>query len=87
MIDFDYDIIWSNLPFLWEGMKVTLLLTFLALVGGLLLGTVLALIRVAKIPILAWVAAAYVNFFRSLPLILVIFCLYFLVPLILRLPV
>ena len=83
MVDFDYDIIWSNLPFLWEGMKVTLLLTFLALVGGLLLGTVLALIRVAKIPILAWVAAAYVNFFRSLPLILVIFWLYFLVPLIL----
>jgi glutamate/aspartate transport system permease protein len=38
---------------------------------------------VAKIPILAWVAAAYVNFFRSLPLILVIFWLYFLVPLIL----
>jgi len=83
MIDFDYDIIWNNLPFLWEGMKVTLLLTFLALVGGLVLGTVLALIRVAKIPILAWVAAAYVNFFRSLPLILVIFWLYFLVPLIL----
>jgi glutamate/aspartate transport system permease protein len=83
MIDFDYDIIWNNLPFLWEGMKVTLLLTFLAIVGGLLLGTVLALVRVAKIPILAWVAAAYVNFFRSLPLILVIFWLYFLVPLIL----
>jgi glutamate/aspartate transport system permease protein len=83
MIDFDYDIIWNNLPFLWEGMKVTLLLTFLAIVGGLLLGTVLALIRVAKIPILGWVAAAYVNFFRSLPLILVIFWLYFLVPLIL----
>jgi glutamate/aspartate transport system permease protein len=83
MIDFDYDIIWNNLPFLWEGMKVTLLLTFLAIVGGLLLGTLLALIRVAKIPILGWVAAAYVNFFRSLPLILVIFWLYFLVPLIL----
>jgi len=83
VIDFDYDIIWNNLPFLWKGMKVTLLLTLLAIVGGLVLGTLLALIRVAKIPILAWVAAAYVNFFRSLPLILVIFWLYFLVPLIL----
>jgi glutamate/aspartate transport system permease protein len=83
MIDFDYDIIWNNLPFLWEGMKVTLLLTGLAIVGGLFLGTILALVRVAKIPILAWVAAVYVNFFRSLPLILVIFWLYFLVPLIL----
>jgi glutamate/aspartate transport system permease protein len=83
MIDFDYDIIWNNLPFLWEGMKVTLLLTLLAIVGGLFLGTILALVRVTKIPILAWVAAAYVNFFRSLPLILIIFWLYFLVPLIL----
>jgi glutamate/aspartate transport system permease protein len=63
-------------------MQVTLLLTLLAVVGGLFLGTVLALVRVARIPILAWIAAAYVNFFRSLPLILVIFWLYFLVPLI-----
>jgi len=47
----------------------------------------LALIRVAKIPIASWIAAAYVNFFRSLPLILVIFWLYFLVPLIVGRPV
>lgn len=82
MSEFDYLIIWNNLPFLWEGMKVTLLLTLLAIAGGLVLGTVLALVRVAKIPVLSWIAAAYVNFFRSLPLILVIFWLYFLVPLI-----
>jgi len=87
MNDFDYQIIWKNLPFLWEGLQVTFLLTGLAVVGGIVIGTFLALIRIAKIPVASWMAAAYVNFFRSLPLILVIFWLYFLVPLILGRPV
>lgn len=82
MSDFDFAIIYNNLPFLFEGMKTTLLLTVAAVIGGILIGTVLAIVRLAKVPILSWFAAAYVNFFRSLPLILVIFWLYFLVPLI-----
>ncbi len=87
MGDFDYGVILNNIPFLWKGLIVTFKLTFLSIAGGILLGTFLALIRVAKIPVLSWVAAAYVNFFRSLPLILVIFWLYFLVPLIVGRPV
>jgi len=87
MGDFDYSVIFDNIPFLWKGLIVTFKLTFLSIVGGIVLGTLLALIRVAKIPIASWVAAAYVNFFRSLPLILVIFWLYFLVPLIVGRPV
>ena len=66
---------------------MTLLLTVLAIAGGIVLGTLLALIRIARIPVLATVSAAYVNFFRSLPLILVIFWLFFLVPLLLGRPV
>ena len=87
MGDFDYGVIINNLPFLWKGLLVTFKLTILSIIGGILLGTFLALIRVAKIPILSWIAATYVNFFRSLPLILVIFWLYFLVPLIVGRPV
>ena len=87
MGDFDYSVIFDNIPFLWKGLIVTFKLTFLSIVGGIVLGTLLALIRVAKIPIASWVAAAYVNFFRSLPLILVIFWLYFFVPLIVGRPV
>jgi glutamate/aspartate transport system permease protein len=59
----------------------------LAVVGGIVLGTILALVRIARVPVLAQFAAAYVNFFRSLPLILVIFWLFFLVPLIVGRPV
>jgi glutamate/aspartate transport system permease protein len=66
---------------------MTFLLTGLALVGGIILGTFLALLRIAKIPVLSQFSAAYVNFFRSLPLILVIFWLFFLVPLIVGRPV
>lgn len=87
MGDFDFSVIFNNLPLLFDGLKVTFLLTLLAVIGGIAIGTVLALIRIAKVPVLAWVAAAYVNFFRSLPLILVIFWLYFLVPLIVGRPV
>jgi glutamate/aspartate transport system permease protein len=87
MSDFDFDVIFDNLPFLLEGMKTTLLLTALAMVGGVVLGTLLALVRLSSMKTLAFIAASYVNFFRSLPLILVIFWFYFLVPLVLGRPV
>ena len=87
MFELDFSVIPANSSLLWEGIKMTFLLTGLAIVGGIILGTFLALLRIAKIPILSQFSAAYVNFFRSLPLILVIFWLFFLVPLIVGRPV
>jgi len=81
MGDFDFGVIVNNLPFLWQGLQLSLLLTFLAVLGGIALGTLLALARLSGIKPLALVAAAYVNLIRSVPLILVIFWFYFLVPL------
>ena len=87
MFELDFSVIPANSSLLWEGIKMTFLLTGLAIIGGIILGTFLALLRIAKIPILSQFSAAYVNFFRSLPLILVIFWLFFLVPLIVGRPV
>lgn len=87
MGSFDYAVILDNLPMLWEGMQMTLLLTMLAMAGGIIIGTFLALARLSSIKPLSMASAAYVNFFRSLPLILVIFWFYFLVPLVLGRPV
>ena len=84
---FDWKVILDHIPFLWEGMQVTFLLTFLAIVGGILGGTLLALCRLSKFAALAWFGGSYVNFFRSKPLILVIFWFYFLVPMLLGRPV
>jgi len=84
---FDTNVILENLHFLIEGMQLTLLLTLVAICGGLVLGTLLALARLSGFWILSLVSSTYVNFFRSMPLILVIFWFYFLVPLILGQPV
>ncbi len=85
--DFDWHVVVKNVPHLWDGMQVTLLLTVLAIVGGLIIGTILALLRLSHFRIMSFVAGSYVNFFRSMPLILVIFWFYFLVPIIVGRPV
>ena len=38
MTGFDFNVIWSSLPFLWQGLQLSLLLTVLAIVGGIVLG-------------------------------------------------
>ncbi len=80
LADFDTAALLRSLPFLWSGMLLTLQLTAMAVVGGLSLGLVLAVMRLSTVKPLAWAAAAYVNFLRSMPLILVIFWFYTLLP-------
>lgn len=87
MNDFDLSVIVNNLPFLWQGLQLSLFLTLLAVIGGIILGTLLALMRLSGILPLSLVAAGYVNLIRSVPLILVIFWFYFLVPLALGRPI
>ncbi|MCG8509256.1 MAG: amino acid ABC transporter permease [Rhodospirillales bacterium] len=81
---FDFSVIGSALPYLWDGMMLSLLLTGLAAAGSIVLGTILALMRLSGIALFEWIGATWVNFFRSLPLLLVIFWFYFLVPLIVQ---
>ncbi|MBB3811639.1 amino acid ABC transporter permease [Pseudochelatococcus contaminans] len=77
----DFSVVSNSLSYLFfEGMTFTLMLTAIATVGGLLLGTLIAMIRLSSLPVLPQVAAAYVNLMRALPLVLVIFLIYFLLP-------
>jgi glutamate/aspartate transport system permease protein len=82
MSEFDFGVILRSLPFLWMGMQLTLLLTALATAGGIVLGTLLAMARLWAPPPFPQLAAGYVNLLRSIPLILVVFWFYFLVPLV-----
>jgi len=78
---FDFDVIQSSLPYLFrEGMTFTLTLTAMAMTGGIVFGTLLAMMRLSSYRLLNVPAAAYVNLMRSVPLVLVIFWFYFLVP-------
>jgi len=78
---FDFEVVWRSLPYLFlDGMVFTLQLTVLAGAGGIVLGTLIAMLRLSRFPVLSAVAAGYVNLLRSLPLVLVIFWFYFLIP-------
>ncbi|CAG0960590.1 Glutamate/aspartate import permease protein GltK [Burkholderiales bacterium] len=78
---FDFDVIERSVGYLFrEGMTFTLTLTGMAALGGIVFGTLLAMMRLSSFRVLAIVATGYVNLMRSIPLLLVIFWFYFLVP-------
>jgi glutamate/aspartate transport system permease protein len=81
MGDFDWDVINRSYKYLFAtGMTFTLQLTFLAMIGGVFFGTLLAMARLSKFRAVNVIAGGYVNLIRSIPLVLVIFWFYFLVP-------
>jgi len=80
MSDLDFDVIRRTLPYLMQGLQYTVQLTLVAAIGGTVFGTLLAMARLSSFKPLALFASGYVNLMRSLPLLLVIFWFYFLVP-------
>ena len=72
--------LWTQ--FIAKGFVFSLELTAVATVGGLALGTLLALMRLSNYRALSWAAAVYVNGLRSIPLVMVILWFFLLVPLI-----
>ncbi len=78
---FDFDVIQRSWGYLFrEGMTFTVTLTLLAMTGGIIFGTLLAMMRLSSFKPLSMIAGAYVNLMRSVPLVLVIFWFFFLVP-------
>ncbi|MCU0990077.1 MAG: amino acid ABC transporter permease [Xanthomonadales bacterium] len=65
-----------------KGLLFSLQLTVFAMLGGIALGTLLALMRLSSKPWLIMPAAAYVNTMRSIPLVMVILWFFLLIPLI-----
>lgn len=82
----DWAVISRNIYFLLGGLGLTFQLAIIAIAGGLLLGIIVGLGRVSSKRWIYWPATLYVNFFRSLPLILVIFWFYFLMPFVIGRP-
>jgi glutamate/aspartate transport system permease protein len=81
MEGFDFDVIRRSLGYLFlEGMTFTVTLTLLAMAGGIVFGTLLAMMRLSAFKPLSMLAGGYVNLMRSVPLVLVIFWFFFLVP-------
>ena len=72
---------WNVLaPFVIKGFIFSIWLTIVATVGGIVFGTVLALMRLSGKPALELPAAAYVNTMRSIPLVMVLLWFFLLIP-------
>jgi glutamate/aspartate transport system permease protein len=78
--DFDWSSIPGALPFLWDGMKISLVITAQAVVIGIVWGTLLAMMRLSSVKPLSWFAAGYVNLFRAVPLVMVLLWFFLIVP-------
>jgi glutamate/aspartate transport system permease protein len=72
--------------FVLKGLVFSVQLTLVAMIGGIVLGTLLALMRLSGKPWLVMPAAAYVNTMRSIPLVMVILWFFLLIPLLLGRP-
>lgn len=71
------DVLINSLPFLLEGAKNTLLLSFFSIFGALFVGLMIALLRLSKSKIATGLAKLYVSFFRGTPLLIQLFILYY----------
>src|SRR3954462_5471144 len=75
---YDFDAIQRSLPYLFrEGMTFTLTLTAIAATGGVIFGTLLAMMRLSAFKPISMLAGSYVNLIRSVPLVRVIFWFFF----------
>ncbi len=69
----NYSILIEHWDMYMQGFTNTLKASFLALIGSLSLGTVIAVFRIAPVRPLNWLGTAYVEFIRNIPLILIVF--------------
>ncbi|SAL64985.1 polar amino acid ABC transporter inner membrane subunit [Caballeronia arvi] len=80
MHQFNWSDVLAQWPTLMTGAKITMQITLLAIVIGIVWGTVLALFRLSGVKPLQWFAGAYVTLFRSIPLVMVLLWFFLIVP-------
>ncbi|MBD7935951.1 MULTISPECIES: amino acid ABC transporter permease [Cytobacillus] len=76
-MNLDFTSVLPSLPFILQGLGVTLQIVCLAGILGFLLGIILSLCKISKIKLLNWLANAYTSVFRGTPLILQLMIIYF----------
>ncbi|HWR07357.1 amino acid ABC transporter permease [Sporomusa sp.] len=77
LVSREWGIVIDSLPVLGQGALVTIYLSLAAMVGAVLLGLLVALMRISKVKIFEQTARVYVSFFRGTPLLVQLLILYF----------
>lgn len=81
---FDGTLVFSQIPELLKYLPTTLYLTLIALVIGLTVGLLIAIVRINKIPVLSQIAVAFVSIMRGTPIIVQLYITYFGIPIALK---
>ncbi|MBV2142985.1 amino acid ABC transporter permease [Falsochrobactrum sp. TDYN1] len=79
---FDWSIIWKSLPALGHGALITIALTILTMLLATPLGILVAVMRESRFRPLAVIATWYVELMRNLPIILVVYWAFYVLPMI-----
>jgi polar amino acid transport system permease protein len=79
-MNFDWSVVWRNADVLVEGTELTILLAVTTMVIAIPGGVLLALMRLSGVRALSSASACFVELFRNLPLILVIYTAYYVLP-------
>ena len=76
--------VFAYFPLMLKAAGTTLWLSWLAMLAGAMGGVLLALVRLSRVAPLRWLAVVYMEFFRSIPILIVMFFAYYGTPLVLH---
>ncbi len=79
---FDFSVLLPSLSYIWGGFLFSANLTLIAMSGGVVIGTLLAMARLSSLKVLPTVATLYINLMRSIPLVMVILWFFLVIPII-----
>ncbi len=79
-MNLDWSVVWHNAGALAEGTKLTVVLAVTTMAIAIPGGILLALMRLSRLRVLAAASASFTELFRNLPLILVIYTAYYVMP-------
>ncbi|WP_416148451.1 amino acid ABC transporter permease [Salipaludibacillus sp. HK11] len=74
---FDIHLAIESLPYIMQGIGYTLFISLLSMIIGLIIGLFLALARMSDRTWLRWPARLYISFMRGVPILIILFLLYF----------
>ena len=81
---FDVSAIWSYMPTILQGLPVTLGLTVISIILGIVLGFGMAMARIHKVPVISQFCSAYLSFVRGVPLMVLLYLSYYGIPVMLK---
>jgi len=77
---FDYMAIWDNRDILSQGLLTTLIIAGTAIPVGVAIGVLVCMLRISKNRLLRWPAIAYIEIIRNIPLLILLFMMFFALP-------